>query len=103
MNGKKKPFNFGSSPLMQQTEETIEKAYNEIDMKEQGMGVQGDKTPIIQERKITESVREETQNINVPIPISLHQRLGIIKYKTKQNMRDMVITAIREYVDKYEV
>jgi len=45
---------------------------------------------------------EPTQNINVPIPITLHSRLAIIKAKTRQNMKDLVVLAIREYVEKQE-
>lgn len=45
---------------------------------------------------------EPTQNINVPIPITLHSRLAIIKAKTRQNMKDLVVLAIKEYVEKQE-
>ena len=45
---------------------------------------------------------EPTQNINVPIPISLHSRLAIIKAKTRQNMKDLVVLAIKEYVERAE-
>ena len=47
--------------------------------------------------------QEPTQNINVPIPESLHRRLGIIKYQTKRNMKQLVVDAIREYVEKHDV
>ena len=45
---------------------------------------------------------EPTQNINVPIPITLHSRLAIIKAKTRQNMKDLVVLAIKEYVERAE-
>lgn len=43
---------------------------------------------------------EPTQNINVPIPVSLHQRLKIISAQTRQNMKDLVALAIKEYVKR---
>lgn len=105
-NKSPKPFNFGDGSLLKQTEETVVKAYERIEQKEQGGGEQPQQ-PIIRASEITDSAesttqREETQNINVPIPVSLHQRLGIIKYQTKQNMKQLVVNAIREYVDRYE-
>jgi len=45
---------------------------------------------------------EPTQNINVAIPISLHSRLAIIKATTRQNMKDLVVLAIKEYVERYD-
>lgn len=100
----RKPFNFGDSGLLKQTEETVVKGYERIHQQEQGgVGEQASHAPV-QPVETTEpkSEREETQNINVPIPVSLHQRLGIIKYQTKQNMKQLVVNAIREYVDRYE-
>lgn len=45
---------------------------------------------------------EPMQNINVAIPVSLHSRLAIIKAKTRQNMKDLVVLAIKEYVERAE-
>ena len=75
---------------------------------EQGGGVSGNHSPIINDREITDFpetkiTKEETQNINVPIPVSLHQQLGIIKYKTRLSMKELVVNAIREYVSKHNV
>lgn len=42
---------------------------------------------------------EPTQNINVPIPVSLHQQLKVFAAQTKQNMKDLVVVAIKEYMD----
>ena len=42
---------------------------------------------------------EPTQNINVPIPVSLHQQLKVFAAQTKQNMKDLVVIAIKEYMD----
>lgn len=43
---------------------------------------------------------EPTQNINVPIPVSLHQRLKMISVTKRQNMKDLVALAIKEYVER---
>ena len=43
---------------------------------------------------------EPMQNINVPIPISLHSRLKIMAAQQRINMKDLVALAIKEYVDK---
>ena len=43
---------------------------------------------------------ELMQNINVPIPISLHSRLKIMAAQQRINMKDLVALAIKEYVEK---
>ena len=43
---------------------------------------------------------EPMQNINVPIPISLHSRLKIMAAQQRINMKDLVALAIKEYVEK---
>jgi len=45
---------------------------------------------------------EPTQNINIPIPLSLHTRLGIIKAQKRQNIKDMVVQAIDLWLDVQE-
>ena len=45
---------------------------------------------------------EPMQNINVPIPISLHSRLKIMAAQQRINMKDLVALAIKEYVEKQE-
>ena len=43
---------------------------------------------------------EMMQNINVPIPVSLHSRLKIMAAQQRTNMKNLVALAIKEYVDK---
>ena len=43
---------------------------------------------------------EPMQNINVPIPISLHSRLKIMAAQQRINMKDLVALAIKDYVEK---
>lgn len=43
---------------------------------------------------------EPMQNINVPIPISLHSRLKIMAAQQRINMKNLVALAIKEYVEK---
>ena len=94
MTQKKKeasPFNFGESPLVKQTEKTVVDGYDRI---ENGGS--------LQRPQVTDVPMEQTQNINVPIPVSLHQQLKIYAAQTKQNMKDLVVVAIREYMERQE-
>lgn len=102
-------FNFKEireSAATQATEKEIAEGFGGIG--EQGGGAAGNNSPVIKEGIITDFpetkiAKEETQNINVPIPVSLHQQLGIIKYKTRLSMKELVVNAIREYVSKHNV
>lgn len=93
----KKVFNFGDSPLIKQTEQKVVEGYEAIEQKEQS----GGDTPIIQTIPAAVAIGngEPTQNINVPIPVSLHQQLKVFAAQTKQNMKDLVVVAIKEYMD----
>lgn len=117
-NKSAKPFNFGDAGLLKQTEETVVKAYERIEQQEQsGVGepVQSVAvpqqpapsapiidTPTITEFPETKIAHEEMQNINVPIPVSLHQRLKMIGVTKRQSMKQLVVNALREYVDRQE-
>lgn len=116
-NKSAKPFNFGDAGLLKQTEETVVKAYNRIEQQEQsGVGAhvpsaavpqQPQQSPVIEAPAITDSLetkitREEMQFINVPIPASLHQRLKIISVTNRHSMKQLVVNALREYVDRQE-
>jgi hypothetical protein len=117
-NKSAKPFNFGDAGLLKQTEETVVKAYERIEQQEQsGVGAPvpsaatplqpTPNTPIIETHTITDFpetkiAREEMQNINVPIPVSLHQRLKMIGVTKRQSMKQLVVNALREYVDRQE-
>ena len=95
-NNEKKVFNFGDSPLMKQTEKKVTEGYEAIEQKEQG-AVEQPQVQTLQQPLDVPQV-EPTQNINVPIPVSLHQQLKIYAAQTKQNMKDLVVLAIREYM-----
>ena len=45
---------------------------------------------------------EPTQNINIPIPISQHTRLAVIKAHTRQTIKDLVVQAIDLWLDVQE-
>ena len=105
---KEKPFNFGNSPLVKQTEKTVIEGYQTIEKKEQEAAEASvvaepttEQQPIVKTIPATVVVAqgEPTQNINVPIPVSLHQQLKIYAAQTKQNMKDLVVLAIKEYMD----
>ena len=113
-----KPFNFGDSELLKLTEKNVVEAYERIEQQEQNGGGEPvpssatqlqptPNTPIIETPAINDLpeakiVREEMQNINVPIPISLHQRLKMIGVTTRQSMKQLVVLALREYVDRHD-
>lgn len=46
--------------------------------------------------------QEPTQNINIPIPISQHTRLAVIKAHTRQTIKDLVVQAIDLWLDVQE-
>jgi len=47
-------------------------------------------------------VTEPTQDINIPIPMSQHTRLLMIKARTRQNIKSMVVQAIGMWLDAQE-
>ena len=101
-----RPFNFGDSPLVKQTEQTIESGFEALEKKDQG-GMEPQLEPV---REITAPVPQPTvtvhqepmQNINIPIPASQHTRLKIISAQTRQTMKDMVVQAIDLWLDVQE-
>ena len=102
----RKPFNFGDSPLLKTTEQIVVDGYEAIEKKEQGgeeVAVAQQQTKQTVAQTIPAAVAigngEPTQNINVPIPVSLHQQLKVFAAQTKQNMKDLVVIAIKEYMD----
>lgn len=46
--------------------------------------------------------QEPTQNINIPIPLSQHTRLQILKANRRQNIKQMVVEAIALWLDVQE-
>lgn len=47
-------------------------------------------------------LQEPTQNINIPIPLSQHTRLQILKANRRQNIKQMVVEAIALWLDVQE-
>ena len=91
----KKVFNFGEASLVKQTEKAVIEGVQAIENKE----THGTENDMPMGAEATHDV-EPTQNINIPIPVSLHQRLKIISATRRRNMKDLVAIAIKEYVDK---
>lgn len=50
----------------------------------------------------TSIYQEPMQNINIPVPMSLHTRLKITAAQTKGTMKDMVVQAIDLWLDVQE-
>lgn len=108
----RKPFNFLSeSPVIKQTEEKVIKEYDRLEQQaEQPYTVLPKSEPPVppvkpEQHDIPAAVAmaqpgEPMQNINVPIPISLHSRLKIMAAQQRINMKDLVALAIKEYVEK---
>jgi len=47
------------------------------------------------------SDNKDYKTICIKISPSLHKALGILKYTTGRNIKDIVVEAIREYVEKH--
>lgn len=104
-----RPFNFGESPLVKQTEQTTESGFEAVEKKEQGGGqIGGQKDgPMLEPARETtvpagSVYQEPTQNINIPIPSSQHVRLKVISATSRQTMKDMVVQAIGLWLDVQE-
>ena len=119
----RKPFNFGDSPLVKQTEQTVVKGYDRIERGEQGRGEQvadshkTKKHTVIGVQEITESAdaptksvrqKEPTRDILVHCPQSLHSRLTMLKMKRwdeigdRTTINNMVTEAIATWLDIQE-
>ena len=89
----RKPFNFLSeSPVIKQTEEKVIKEYDRLEQQPEQHDIPA--------AVAMAQPGEPMQNINVPIPISLHSRLKIMAAQQRINMKDLVALAIKEYVEK---
>jgi hypothetical protein len=112
-----RPFNFGESPLVKQTEQTTESGFEAVEKKEQGGGQIGGQKggqivgpkdgPMLEPARETTMpagsvYQEPTQNINIPIPSSQHVRLKVISATSRQTMKDMVVQAIGLWLDVQE-
>lgn len=97
---------------------------NNLQQKTGGMGLKGmiggnqntkpTTTPIVDEETITPTIqplatttkvvqkskKEELKRLPVDLPIKLYDRLAMKKIKVKMSMREMIITAVEEYLEK---
>ena len=110
----KKVFIFLSeSPVIKQTEQKVIKEYDRLEQQANKVEDPNQTTPgpsysggenmhDIPAAVAMAQPGEPMQNINVPIPISLHSRLKIMAAQQRINMKDLVALAIKEYVEKQE-
>lgn len=104
---KKKVFNFGESPLVKKTEQTVVEGYQRIEDEEQGGGEQKPAEPAVapqvtEPESATSQPTEETKGIQAYIPMSLYERLVMRKLKTKESLGSMFQQAIQLWIDVQE-
>ena len=102
------PFNFGDSPLIKQTENNVVEGYKRIEQQE-AMQTDGGtgaapaapaETTAGTVAATAESMYQvATQNINIPIPVEMHQQLKVKAAVTNQKMKDLVVQAIATWLD----
>ena len=98
------PFNFGESPVMKQTEQKLIDGYSK-EPAQQTPALQpiGEMTAQGQQPMQAATILQEpSQNINIPIPKSKHQRLKVISANTYQPMKELVVQAIDLWLDVQE-
>lgn len=103
---KKKVFNFGESPLVKKTEQTVVEGYQRIEDGEQEAGEKPavadvQPAPIEPEPAATQPT-EETKGIQAYIPMSLYERLVMRKLKTKEPLGSMFQQAMQMWIDVQE-
>ena len=124
MNKKeKKVFNFGNSPLMKKTEQTVVEGYERIEQNEQG-GVEQpaadvrsqaegaprqeestlllDGMPAKTEQQIPAVADKAGRSINIELPLSLHTRLKIACASQNRKIKDIVPEIIAAWVEQVE-
>ena len=115
----RKPFNFGDSPLVKTTEQTVVEGYEAIEKKEQG----GAEQPTADGRSQAEEVMQKPllldgmpamteqiravadkagRSINIELPLSLHTRLKIACASQNRKIKDIVPEIIAAWVEKVE-
>ena len=116
----RKPFNFGDSPLVKTTEQTVVEGYEAIEKKEQGGGEQPatdergqmeevmqkpllmGSMPNINEQQIRAAAEKAGRSINIELPLSLHTRLKIACASQNRKIKDIVPEIIAAWVDQVE-
>lgn len=119
----RKPFNFGDSPLVKTTEQTVVEGYEAIEKKEQG----GAEHPTTDGRNQAEGAprQEEStlllngssamtdqqiravadkagRSINIELPLALHTRLKIACASQNRKIKDIVPEIIAAWVEQVE-
>ena len=109
----RKPFNFGDSPLVKTTEQTMVEGYEAIEQKEQGGGavqqpeqggayiVRPTTEPPVAPVK-DEKPAEPTKGVQTYIPMSQYRRLNDIKLTRGENIADLAAQAIYLWLDVQE-
>ena len=103
---KKKVFNFGESPLVKKTEQTVVEGYQRIEDEEQGGGEKSAVAEVqaasVEPEPATTKPTEETKGIQAYIPMSLYERLVMRKLKTKEPLGSMFQQAMQMWIDVQE-
>jgi len=98
MNNEKKheaPFNFGNSPLIKQTEKSLQDGYEAIEKKEMTHVAAPEPQPV-------EKPAEPTKGVQTYIPMSMYRRLNDIKLTRGENIATLVSQAIAYWLDAQE-
>ena len=102
---KKKVFNFGESPLVKKTEQTVVEGYQRIEDEELGAeksAVAEVQAASVEPEPATTKPTEETKGIQAYIPMSLYERLVMRKLKTKEPLGSMFQQAMQMWIDVQE-
>ena len=120
MNKKEqKVFNFGNSPLMKKTEQTVVEGYERIEQNEQGAGSEElkvkseefataekplllDGMPAMTEQQIRAVADKAGRSINIELPLNLHTRLKIACASQNRKIKDIVPEIIAAWVEQVE-
>ena len=107
----RKPFNFGDSPLVKTTEQTVVEGYQAIEKKEQGgeeqqtsdvRGQMEDVTPIQTPVPAITVADKAGRSINIELPLALHTRLKIACASQNRKIKDIVPEIIAAWVEQVE-
>ena len=120
---KRQPFNFGDSPLVKTTEQTVVEGYQAIEKKEQGGAEQPtadgrsqadgaprqeestlllNGAPAMTDQQIRTVADKAGKSINIELPLSLHTRLKIACAKQNRKLKDIVPEIIAAWVEQVE-
>ena len=116
----RKPFNFGDSPLVKTTEQTVVEGYQAIEKSEDGR-VKSEEIPIAQQQTIQQQILLDrlptlskealqeaaekgraTKAINIELSLPLHTRLKIACTAQNRKIKDIVPEIIAAWVEQVE-